>query len=550
MTTSPPVQLHELLDTNPKSFPSSPPAHNANLDHGMSGDADVRSSSLSEIEDGGVTADSPSAQAGQALDIGDTEAETERLEESPHKDRKNQNIVLTAPPEDRAGEGSMLKQLAVSTEDAGEGKVLLFKPEHRRLTFGNITDGNTALQTSDISSLEDSSENSSTSYARNSRKRKRSAHTMSAQRSREQSEMIPDPLASPSGSTKGEALDTGVVDENMEDADAVTLSELDDEQNLHGEISVDSGQEQSNDERKVNKVKSHHEQSPERPGLEIGIIVESAETVGGVDSNGEEGEMEEVVDGAEVDMGVRNEESRKWTGNSRSNSMRWSLHLTPHLVAKKKTAMDTLGAIETCFASLKEKLVHRISSRRRIANDDYRLYDERIARCDAELAMLEAAVPTHPELLTALEVIDRHRDEKIRYEDTLIKFKLQALQRKSIAEKAQAHSQYMLDVQQTREDHLEKLNKEFYQIQRERRSTESMGTSYMYHFPTKRSEQIRRQTAYNKEVSILSGVAKHVGFPAAPDLKQLKQHEIDEDLKAMGVRGLMPFSVRKRLTST
>ena len=150
--------------------------------------------------------------------------------------------------------------------------------------------------------------------------------------------------------------------------------------------------------------------------------------------------------------------------------------------------------------------------------------------------MLESTVPTHPELLTALEVIDRHRDEKIYYEDTLIKFKLQALQRKSMAEKAQAHSQYMLDVQKTREEHLEKLNKEFYQIQRERRSTEMTGPSYMYHFPTKKSEQIKRQTAYNKEVSILSGVAKHVGFPAAPDLKRLSQHEIDEDLKAMGVK--------------
>jgi len=165
----------------------------------------------------------------------------------------------------------------------------------------------------------------------------------------------------------------------------------------------------------------------------------------------------------------------------------------------------------------------------------YRLYDERIVRCDAELAMLESPTPSHPELLAALEVIDRHRDQKIRYEDTLIKYKLEALQRKSIAEKAQAHSQYMLEVQAIRERHLEKLNKEFYQIQRERRSAETSAPDYMYRYNPKRSDQIKRQTAYNKEVSILSGVAKFVGFPAAPDLKPLRQHEIDEDLKAMGV---------------
>ena len=164
-----------------------------------------------------------------------------------------------------------------------------------------------------------------------------------------------------------------------------------------------------------------------------------------------------------------------------------------------------------------------------------RLYAERIARCDAELAMLESSTPNHPELLAALEVIDRHRDKKINYEDTLIKLKLEALQRKSIAEKAQAHSQYMLEVQDIREKHLEKLNKEFYQIQRERRSGETATPDYMYHFNPRRSEQIKRQIAYNQEVSILSGFAKHVGFPAAPDLKPLKQHEIDDDLKAMGV---------------
>ena len=149
--------------------------------------------------------------------------------------------------------------------------------------------------------------------------------------------------------------------------------------------------------------------------------------------------------------------------------------------------------------------------------------------------MLESSTPTHPELLAALEVIDRHRDKKIRYEDTLIKHKLEALQRKSVAEKAQAHSQHMLEVQDIREKHLERLNKRSYQIQRERRSADTSTPDYMYHYNPKRSEQIKRQMAYNKEVSILSGVAKHVGFPAAPDLKPLKQSEVDDDLKAMGV---------------
>lgn len=149
--------------------------------------------------------------------------------------------------------------------------------------------------------------------------------------------------------------------------------------------------------------------------------------------------------------------------------------------------------------------------------------------------MLESPTPSHPELLAALDIIGRHRDQKIRYENTRLKYKLESLQRTSIAEKAQAHSQYMLEVQDIREKSLDTLNKEFYQVQRERRSAETSTPDYMYHYNPKRSEQIKRQAAYNKEVSILSGVAKHVGFPAAPDLKPLKPSEIDDDLKAMGV---------------
>jgi hypothetical protein len=43
------------------------------------------------------------------------------------------------------------------------------------------------------------------------------------------------------------------------------------------------------------------------------------------------------------------------------------------------------------------------------------------------------------------------------------------------------------------------------------------------------------QTAYNKEVSILSGIAKYVGFPAAPDVQGVNKSELDEDFEKMGV---------------
>lgn len=172
-----------------------------------------------------------------------------------------------------------------------------------------------------------------------------------------------------------------------------------------------------------------------------------------------------------------------------------------------------------------------------------RIYEERIAQCNQELAVLEQHVPTHPELLAMKEVIDQRRDQKVEYENNLMKFKLMTLQRESIANKAQAHSRYMQTVREVRDSYLESLNKKYYQVQRERRSCEGDVPDYMYTFVSKRSQQITLQTAYNREVSILAGVAKYVGFPAAPEISSARSKEIDDDFRSMGV------SRRSRRTS-
>ena len=151
--------------------------------------------------------------------------------------------------------------------------------------------------------------------------------------------------------------------------------------------------------------------------------------------------------------------------------------------------------------------------------------------------MLEQHTPIHPELVAMKEVIDQRRDQKVEVEYTWLKYRLQTLQRESVANKAQAHSQFMQTAREIRASNLDQLNKGFYQLQRERRSCEDDVPDYMYNFTTKRSQQITEQTAYNAEVSILSGVAKHVGFPAAPDISKARPQEIEDDLRIMGVSG-------------
>ena len=164
-----------------------------------------------------------------------------------------------------------------------------------------------------------------------------------------------------------------------------------------------------------------------------------------------------------------------------------------------------------------------------------RLFDERLIQCNEELAMLESSTTIHPELVAMKEVIDQRRDQKLHYEQTLLRYRLQTLQRDSVANKAQAHSQYMQTVRELRDSHLEQLNENFYQLQRERRNVESDVPDYMLTYTTKRSQQIIQQTAYNTEVSLLAGIAKHVGFPAAPEIRKARVKEMEDDLRSMGV---------------
>jgi len=160
------------------------------------------------------------------------------------------------------------------------------------------------------------------------------------------------------------------------------------------------------------------------------------------------------------------------------------------------------------------------------------------------LAILESATPIHLDLVAMKDIIDQRRDQKLKYEQNLMKYKLQTLQRESIANKVQAHSQYMQTARETRESFLEKLNKEFYQLQRERRSVDGDVPDYLYGFSTTKTQQIKRQTAYNAEVSILSGFAKYVGFPAAPEISKAKPKEVEDDLRSMEVSHVV-FPVRR-----
>ncbi|KAL3465370.1 Sds3-like-domain-containing protein [Aspergillus heterothallicus] len=186
--------------------------------------------------------------------------------------------------------------------------------------------------------------------------------------------------------------------------------------------------------------------------------------------------------------------------------------------SKRTSAMDSLAVLEREFATLRDKI-----------------YDERISKLNRELDMLNGPNPTHPELLRQLECVKQYRDTKIHYEHTLFQYRLKSLLNKSQAERSQAHSTYYQRARDIREKHSSSISKQFYSIQHDRFKTDDVSPQHYIPFPTRRSQQISHQTAYNQEVSVLAGVAKYVGFPAAPTLSPARPSELEDDLEKMGI---------------
>ena len=153
--------------------------------------------------------------------------------------------------------------------------------------------------------------------------------------------------------------------------------------------------------------------------------------------------------------------------------------------------------------------------------------------------MLHQPDIVHSDYLLMVECINQRRDEKIRQARVRLKYKLETLQRRCIGERAIAHGQYMQTIRDKRDTILEQANKEWYQIQRERRTSDEDEQLYLYQFPTQRTQQIARQRAYNAEVSLLSGIAKYSGFPAAPEITGAKTNEVEDDMRRMGVRTIL-----------
>lgn len=251
------------------------------------------------------------------------------------------------------------------------------------------------------------------------------------------------------------------------------------------------------------------------------------------------------VDGAEeAEAAHKNEEECRW---------RLVSHPTPsgpdsQAVERKRAAYEQLTNIEKRFATFRDRYVPALpSALARLAASIHlktnyllgRLYEERLEQLNREEAMLRADNPTHPEYLAMMECVDARRSEKVRIARQELELNLEALGRWAIARRAQIHSQFYQDVRETRERAVAELGQHWYAIQHERRKHANNVPDFGLRYPQNQVQRVRNALSYNKEVSILSGVAKYEGMPAAPEMRGASLQEMDEDLEIMAVGDLL-----------
>lgn len=451
---------------------------------------DDRSSSLSELEnapeDIGIEEEDEDeeqeeeeevSQENRMLVDGDSEAETERLDESPDKTKRT---VFQISP------SKLVQSMNVADE----------RPEIEELTNSEASSPITPVEGSpsdELSDIEDLVESQNpldilSQAATATHKRKRLSDVMDITseerpRKRRTESVESDDEESDPESEKPEAA-TREPTVEPEDPEAQVESEKEEE----NEPEQEQVEADTSDESKSKKPEQYT-RSRSRRGKDLDEPQEE-------EDNDQAEATDEDAEVDDVDATVKSEEEQ----------------------VKRAAAMETLMIIERQFAAFRDKL-----------------YDEKISQLNLELSQLSDPETTHPELLKQFECVNKYRDDKQETEQRLLVFKVGALKRKSVAERSQIHSAYFQTVRDLRERHMERMSEHFYRIQRERFKSSQVTPTYTIPFPDKRIQQVTHQTAYNKEVSILSGIAKHVGFPAAPDLQAAKLADLEGDLRDMGV---------------
>ncbi|MBE3049321.1 hypothetical protein IMZ48_43840 [Candidatus Bathyarchaeota archaeon] len=133
------------------------------------------------------------------------------------------------------------------------------------------------------------------------------------------------------------------------------------------------------------------------------------------------------------------------------------------------------------------------------------------------------------------QCLDEMHEEKVRKINKEYEYTLTAHDEVAVSRRAMVWGQFYQGVRETRLETMSGLNREWHDTQNARRHAHS-APDYALLFPSSPAQRVRNAVAYNTEVSILSGMAVHAGFPAAPSMHGVSATEVEDDLEAMKVR--------------
>ncbi|KAK9480605.1 Sds3-like-domain-containing protein [Lipomyces japonicus] len=269
--------------------------------------------------------------------------------------------------------------------------------------------------------------------------------------------------------------------------------------------------------RKIEQAKSNHAgavvTSTSPPDLNTGDRNADVDNDGaeeGEDADEEEPEEEEEE---EEETGAGNEEA----GTRRKRKREADDEDTEERIQKRKEAVTSLTEIEVEFAKLRD-----------------RLHDDKISRLHAEIQMCMDS--THPELASVYDQIGLNRHQKIRLAERHRHYRRICIQNQTKSYRDQIHQQFFKDRAELRTGLISDTTESWYKITRERVALDEVAPFFGFRIPDKRSTIVRQRQAQYQEVAILTGIAKYIGFPAAPDVSTATSEEIAEDMDA--IRGL------------
>ncbi|KAI0007072.1 Sds3-like-domain-containing protein [Xylariaceae sp. FL0662B] len=484
-------------------------------------DKDADPDDLHDMNDvGPANRDEDASSADELSDANDTEAETERLYDTPRNPTRQKDVILRQSADEQIHERtpSKLRQQIATIKHVEDDDDEPLSEEAVSLASSppaQVIEGPEKLQSPTLDLLAEAAK-----HEAESRKRKRSSMPVESSEPAQPLQKRPGSVPAP----------------NRQDADGDTAMADEEEPSTNtnsGEHSADEGvnvtvAEEAGDER-AQEVQSDHETLPKKQTRSGSKKAKGSEKPaegdgppeGGVNGIAPEQDATHAGDDEHVEANVdeeaeaahKNEEERTAHTIEVNPKARANRIMT---VERKKAAFEQLSGIEKRFTTFRD-----------------RLYEERLEQLNQEEAMLRAENPTHPEYLAMMQCVDARRDERMRVADRELEFKSESLGRWAVARRAQIHSQFFQSVRESRERILAELGQSWYDIQHERRKQANTVPEFGLRFPESQTQRVRNALAYNKEVSILSGIAKYEGMPAAPDMKGASSQDLEDDFEAM-----------------